>query len=375
MLKPPRNVTKSAPAPVSPGAAALSELAAYAPAPVKEAKPTLAPVADTGSSGSRGKDALKSLQSLGQSGASGSFATETEQTDFDITKADLWNALKKTPKTLGVLTALAPSGVLSLVKAGTGILGGTPSEFSKTFKGGGTLSKIPIASLFLTKEGEAMGQSFVDTYKDLKFITGGPQYEMEGKDRKVVNGKLVIKNTDRISKALALGESPAPYIIEDFGNMSMAGSIVGAGFKGALIKAAKDATKIGAFDEAPAATAAQAAAREAALAKIVKRSNTVQTIKGFTRATEKVAAAPMYPYIYGFRGTKYITDYAGRAWADRLRTKRGLGRTSITLSRMKAIVIRATINFITKWRVYFAGELLATFESEQDAHDYAKFIM
>ncbi len=29
---------------------------------------------------------------------------------------------------------------------------------------------------------------------------------------------------------------------------------------------------------------------------------------------------------------------------------------------------------ITKWRVYFAGELLATFESEQDAHDYAKFI-
>ena len=150
MLKPPRNVTKSAPAPVSPGAAALSELAAYAPAPVKEAKPTLAPVADTGSSGSRGKDALKSLQSLGQSGARGSFTTEVEQTDFDITKADLWDALKKTPKTLGILTALAPSGVLSLVKAGTGILGGTPSEFSKTFKGGGTLSKIPIASLFLT---------------------------------------------------------------------------------------------------------------------------------------------------------------------------------------------------------------------------------
>ena len=41
---------------------------------------------------------------------------------------------------------------------------------------------------------------------------------------------------------------------------------------------------------------------------------------------------------------------------------------------MKAIVIRATINSIRKWRVYFAGELLATFETEQDAHDYAKFI-
>jgi hypothetical protein len=41
---------------------------------------------------------------------------------------------------------------------------------------------------------------------------------------------------------------------------------------------------------------------------------------------------------------------------------------------MKAVVIKATINLITKWRVYFAGELLATFESEQDAHDYAKFI-
>ena len=41
---------------------------------------------------------------------------------------------------------------------------------------------------------------------------------------------------------------------------------------------------------------------------------------------------------------------------------------------LKAKVVKATINFITKWRVYFAGELLATFESEQDAHDYAKFI-
>jgi len=41
---------------------------------------------------------------------------------------------------------------------------------------------------------------------------------------------------------------------------------------------------------------------------------------------------------------------------------------------MKAIVIRATINHICKWRVYFGGELLATFETEQDAHDYAKFI-
>ena len=41
---------------------------------------------------------------------------------------------------------------------------------------------------------------------------------------------------------------------------------------------------------------------------------------------------------------------------------------------LKALVVKATINFIVKWRVYFAGELLATFESEQDAHDYAKFI-
>jgi hypothetical protein len=41
---------------------------------------------------------------------------------------------------------------------------------------------------------------------------------------------------------------------------------------------------------------------------------------------------------------------------------------------MKAIVIRASINFITKWRVYFAGELLATFENESDAQDYADFI-
>ena len=41
---------------------------------------------------------------------------------------------------------------------------------------------------------------------------------------------------------------------------------------------------------------------------------------------------------------------------------------------MKARVVKATINNIVKWRVYFAGELLATFDNEQDAIDYAKFI-
>ena len=41
---------------------------------------------------------------------------------------------------------------------------------------------------------------------------------------------------------------------------------------------------------------------------------------------------------------------------------------------LKALVVKATINFIVKWRVYFAGELLATFENEQDAKDYANFI-
>jgi hypothetical protein len=41
---------------------------------------------------------------------------------------------------------------------------------------------------------------------------------------------------------------------------------------------------------------------------------------------------------------------------------------------IKALVVRATINEIIKWRVYYAGELLATFENEQDAIDYANFI-
>jgi len=41
---------------------------------------------------------------------------------------------------------------------------------------------------------------------------------------------------------------------------------------------------------------------------------------------------------------------------------------------LKALVVKATINFIVKWRVYYAGELLATFENEQDAKDYANFI-
>jgi hypothetical protein len=41
---------------------------------------------------------------------------------------------------------------------------------------------------------------------------------------------------------------------------------------------------------------------------------------------------------------------------------------------LKALIVRASINFIIKWRVYYAGELLATFENEKDAIDYANFI-
>ena len=41
---------------------------------------------------------------------------------------------------------------------------------------------------------------------------------------------------------------------------------------------------------------------------------------------------------------------------------------------IKALVVKATINEIVKWRVYFAGQLLATFENEGDARDYAEFI-
>ena len=41
---------------------------------------------------------------------------------------------------------------------------------------------------------------------------------------------------------------------------------------------------------------------------------------------------------------------------------------------MKAIVIKATVNLIVKWRVYYGGELLASFNTEQEARSFAKFI-
>jgi hypothetical protein len=44
------------------------------------------------------------------------------------------------------------------------------------------------------------------------------------------------------------------------------------------------------------------------------------------------------------------------------------------MTKIKALVVRASINEIIKWRVYFAGELLATFENETDAIYYANFI-
>jgi hypothetical protein len=44
------------------------------------------------------------------------------------------------------------------------------------------------------------------------------------------------------------------------------------------------------------------------------------------------------------------------------------------MTKIKALVVRASINEIIKWRVYFAGQLLATFENEQDAMGYAEFI-
>jgi hypothetical protein len=44
------------------------------------------------------------------------------------------------------------------------------------------------------------------------------------------------------------------------------------------------------------------------------------------------------------------------------------------MTKIKALVVRASINEVVKWRVYFAGELLATFENETDAIYYANFI-
>jgi len=44
------------------------------------------------------------------------------------------------------------------------------------------------------------------------------------------------------------------------------------------------------------------------------------------------------------------------------------------MTKIKALVVRASINEIIKWRVYFAGQLLATFENETDAIYYANFI-
>ena len=41
---------------------------------------------------------------------------------------------------------------------------------------------------------------------------------------------------------------------------------------------------------------------------------------------------------------------------------------------MKARVIKATINFLVKWRVYYGGKLIATFETEQSAKAYAEWI-
>ena len=44
------------------------------------------------------------------------------------------------------------------------------------------------------------------------------------------------------------------------------------------------------------------------------------------------------------------------------------------MTKIKALVVRASINEIVKWRVYFAGQLLATFDNENDAREYAEFI-
>jgi hypothetical protein len=54
--------------------------------------------------------------------------------------------------------------------------------------------------------------------------------------------------------------------------------------------------------------------------------------------------------------------------------KDDLNQAKMISEKRIARVVKATINSICKWRVYFAGELLATFETEKDARDYAEFI-
>jgi hypothetical protein len=41
---------------------------------------------------------------------------------------------------------------------------------------------------------------------------------------------------------------------------------------------------------------------------------------------------------------------------------------------MKARVTKAWVNLIEEWRVYYRGELIATFRTEAEARKYAKFI-
>jgi len=42
--------------------------------------------------------------------------------------------------------------------------------------------------------------------------------------------------------------------------------------------------------------------------------------------------------------------------------------------RKRAVVIRAWVNMVPKWRVYFDQELIATYEQEQWAQDFVNYL-
>jgi hypothetical protein len=282
----------------------------WATTPAAPAKPAAPVVEETG-------QGAKTAQAAVQTGM-----LAADEIDTEITFQDLKNSIKAIPGELGGMTAATPKSLANFAGSLIGLGLGQPAEWAK--RGGfGWAQNIPIAGFAFSKAAAEGAKSIKATYDDLDAIIGGRDEFVYDKKTKTW-GYNPKPKTDRITQALREGRSPAGVIIEDFGNISLIGSVFRRGFGGAAaVSEVKGQQAAGRAKTATTAEEAAAFADEAAryTAKAKTARDQQQAAAKFERATGLIGAAPILAYTMPIKGATRAAGYAGRSWADYKRRK------------------------------------------------------
>lgn len=269
---------------------------------------TLKPPAPTSQAPTQGAT-NKKLESAAKAGL---VPSEQFESSLQAQPAELIDIIKSTPK-----------GLFNYFGSFVGLGLGQPSKFAEE-KGIGWAQNIPVLGFVLSKAAAEQATSFKETAKDLWY--GVVKNDSFGKYDKAT-GKWIYNpdgKTDRITKALEEGRPIGGLLIENFGNVSLVGSLFTRGFKTAAdlsearaASAGKRAESAASTPEAMAFDEMQRDYKEQA-DKWRARQTTART---FTRATERVGAAPIYAYTLPFKASKWAAKNSGRYLAEYMRAR------------------------------------------------------